>query len=512
MSLKDIRLAPLENPDSSMWIDEAIWGHMLYDEQLPWLVYLEFLNVAFSHDRDGHLLAEPHGLNKLRYRACWRLELRNILFNNPKMEEIRLRFSNEDVRWRDWCKTMSRAGGLPQPDFAYLRERFSSFDDFAEVVGLFRLNAIEGETNKRWTSKYVFPYGRDCIYEDLDNNAATNDRHFFRRTGELLYLMLSRSSSVDELRKVLKCRLLYPSSVWNRLAACLQPPRADEKGAERANAFLPYPRHRCYDALASDWLSILALQMPGYDPLPYIIDMTGLHIVLYQLSIAQELCGERTPVRLICEAVAPKKTLVRELSCEVYQSNNHLPAQAITSFLDDVESSEDWQAALQQPEAFSRCRTVLQSKVLWPMRDSDYEGDRDPLPMMAELRESAKRRHLQHVANIHRNYGRAVGLVSRRGTNKLRYAPTDELLKALIFANVTVRQEFAQFLARLFERYGIVFGDREASLALDKGEFELKAFQANARRLEQRLASLGLLKRLSDGCAYVLNPYSRSPS
>jgi hypothetical protein len=27
---------------SSMWVDEAIWGHRLYDEQLPWMVLLEF--------------------------------------------------------------------------------------------------------------------------------------------------------------------------------------------------------------------------------------------------------------------------------------------------------------------------------------------------------------------------------------------------------------------------------------------------------------------------------------
>jgi hypothetical protein len=70
--------------------------------------------------------------------------------------------------------------------------------------------------------------------------------------------------------------------------------------------------------------------------------------------------------------------------------------------------------------------------------------------------------------------------------------------------------EFSLFLSRIYERYGLIIGDREAALVLDNNEYDIKAFQANARRLEQRLASLGLLKRLSDGCAYVLNPYSRS--
>ena len=92
---------------------------------------------------------------------------------------------------------------------------------------------------------------------------------------------------------------------------------------------------------------------------------------------------------------------------------------------------------------------------------------------------------------------------------KLRYAPNDDFLKALLYSNVDKRMELNQFLALLWNRYGLIFGDREAEEVLPKDDFDKKAFQANARRLEQRLASLGLLKRLSDGCAYVLNPYSR---
>jgi hypothetical protein len=72
--------------------------------------------------------------------------------------------------------------------------------------------------------------------------------------------------------------------------------------------------------------------------------------------------------------------------------------------------------------------------------------------------------------------------------------------------------ELNLFLSLLWERYALIFGDREAESVLSKDEFDKKAFQANARRLEQRLASLGLLKRLSDGCAYVINPYTREKS
>ena len=87
------------------------------------------------------------------------------------------------------------------------------------------------------------------------------------------------------------------------------------------------------------------------------------------------------------------------------------------------------------------------------------------------------------------------------------FANTDALLKTLLFTNVEKRIELHQFLARLHARYGLVFGDKEAEQVLSKDEFDKKAFQHNSRRLEQRLGSLGLLRRLSDGCAYVVNSY-----
>ena len=44
----------------------------------------------------------------------------------------------------------------------------------------------------------------------------------------------------------------------------------------------------------------------------------------------------------------------------------------------------------------------------------------------------------------------------------------------------------------------------------DRGNADQEDFSDNARRLEERLASLGLLKRLSDSCAYVENPFKRT--
>ena len=488
-----------------MWVDEEIWGHRLYDEQVPWFVFLEFLNV-FTHEADkNRAFEEPNGLNTLKYKAAHRLYLRNILFNNPHLAEIRLTYPDDSNQWEEWLKRMRAAAtGLNHPEFDFLKNHFHSFEDFCEVVALVRSTSLDVNSNKRWTSKFVFPYGRDCLYEDLDNTASTNDRRFFGRTGEMLYLMLCRTPRKQELLAALINRLSKADKTWDSIIKCLQPTDDEGMSGERANAFLPYTSHPCFDDLADDWLSILRLNIPGFDVFPYLVNLAGLHMLKYQLSISRQLLGASTPLKLICEVVAPKKTLVREISCDLYQSNNLLPAQAVETFISNIEKSDDWQRAITENGAFEKCRQILRERVRW---SEDYDGPPDAGELISRLRHDAMKRHRQHVANIHRNYGREIGLVSKRGTVKLRYAPTDALLKTLLFANVEKRIELHQFLGRLHSRYGLVFGDREAEQVLPKDEFDKKSFQGNSRRLEQRLSSLGLLRRLSDGCAYVINPY-----
>lgn len=502
-------MTPLPPPDSfdqssSMWVDEAIWGHRLYDEQLPWMVFLEFLNV-FHHEADkGRAFTEPAGLNTLKYRAAHRLHLRNILFNNPHLAEVRQTSPNDNNRWDDWLKRMKAATGIAHAQFDYLRKHFHSFDDFCETVALIRSTSLEVNSNKRWTSKFVFPYGRDCLYEDLDNGASTNDRRFFGRTGEMLYLMLSRAQRKHELVAALEARLSKTDPTWDSIIKCLQPADDEQVSGERANSFLPYEHHQSFDDLAEDWLAILRLNIPSFDVFPHLVNLAGLHLVTYQLGVSRQVLRLEGPLHLICEVVAPKKTLVREISCDLYQENNLLPARAVETFISRIESSPAWKQALSENGAFEKCRKILRDEVRW---GEDYEGPSDADQLIMALRQAAMKRHRRHVANIHRNYGREIGLVSKRGTVKLRYAPTDALLKTLLFANVEKRTELHQFLERLHSRYGIVFSDKQAEQVLAKGEFEKKAFQANSRRLEQRLGSLGVLKRLSDACAYVMNPY-----
>lgn len=503
---------PNDHPDNEMWLDEQIWGHRLWDSQSPWLIFLEFLNVAEACHRENRLLDKHGSYYPLPFRPFQRMFLRNIIFNNEALFRINERYPDSASAWSHWLQWMSEnAKAVASRDFSYIQSRFSSFQQFASLVGMLRSSAVENETNRRWTSRFVFPFGPNALYEDLNaTSAGTVVREYinFGRTGELLYMMLSRSTVAPKLHPHLS-GLLAGTNPWNSVVGMFQP-KGPEDSNTRGKSYLPYSDYPRFDRLGEDWLRIFEQQLPGFDALPHLVTLSAFHLSLYQLQVAADWCNGARPVHFICEVVAPKKTLVRELSCLNFQQNTQLPQRAVDAYIKSIEASEEWRAATAQPGAYSACQKLLRERVRWPTDREDYDGPSDPESLLAALRQRALARHRHHVANIHRNYGRDVGLVSKRGTNKLRYAPTDALLRALILANVTQRMEYKDFLSRLYSRYGLVFGDREAEHVLEGAEYDRKAFQANAERLEQRLASLGMLRRLSDACAYVQNPFGRN--
>src|SRR5437899_10912993 len=88
-----------DHRDNKMWVDEQIWGHRLWDSQSPWLLFLEFLNLAEACHRDGRLLDEGGVYYPLRFKPYKRMHLRNILFNNEEMFQIAERFPDSATAW-----------------------------------------------------------------------------------------------------------------------------------------------------------------------------------------------------------------------------------------------------------------------------------------------------------------------------------------------------------------------------------------------------------------------------
>ena len=509
----EVLARPLEHEDRTgpeMWIDEAIWGHRLHDEQTPWLTILEFLCVLNAEDGQGRALSEAQ-LNQLSYRPQTQLRLRNLLFNNPHIATVLARELADEATWASWFPEMEQnAGGLERPSFTYLRDRFETFRDFASVVSFLQSSAIEGGSNKRWSSKFVFPFGTSALYEDVSVTATgvATDRRFFARTGEVLYLMLCRSGRAAELRERLLKRILKAEAPYDGLVHALQGETQFAR-QERAGAYLPCSKHPTFDRLAEDWIAILDLGIPAYDAIPHIVTMTGIHLILYQLQRAAEVLERSELTTLVCEIVSPKRTVIRDLSADSYQGNNALPQQAIERFVRKIADTAQWRAALLSDEPGPNAAEVLSSEFDWPDLEDPDETQGLPEELLNELVRRAIVRHKQHVGKVHSTWARLIGLSSRRASRRVRYAPTDRLLKTLVICCVDRRIEFKDFLVLLHERYGIVIGDQQARPFIESGAADQEDFSDNARRLEERLGGLGLLKRLSDSCAYVENPFQK---
>ena len=303
-------------------VDENIWGHRLYDEQLPHLTVLEFLGVLGSN-LDKPLRPHESLGGVVQFRPQRQMRLRGLLFNNPYVESIAESKLPDEEKWRRWIDKFDQGktgNGDTAGDIAYLRQSFTSFDDFAKAIELLRSSSFESRSNKRWSSKFVFPFGPDALYEDLQIDAKgnmSNDRRFFARTGELLYLMLTRAKKGAALGDLLAERLFDRSASMNRLTRALQgaPQLPDEP---RISGYLPEASNPRFDQICEDWLAILTRDIPVYDALEHLIAITGLNMLLYFLERAKSAAGDDEPVEFVCEIVSKDGRKVRALSGDSY--------------------------------------------------------------------------------------------------------------------------------------------------------------------------------------------------
>lgn len=494
-------------------VDENIWGHRLYDEQLPHLTVLEFLGVLGSN-LDRPLRPHQDQGGSVMFKPQRQVRLRALLFNNPYVESIAESSASDEEKWKQWFDRFRQgATGNGDEDMAYLRRSFTSFDDFAKAIELLRSSSFESRSNKRWSSKFVFPFGPDALYEDLAINAKggmSNDRRFFARTGELLYLMLTRAKRGAELGDSLAKRLFDHGAPMNRLVRALQgaPQSAEEP---RLSGYLPEVANNRFDQICDDWLSILHKDMPIYDALEHLIAITGLNMLLYFLERAKRVAGDDDPVEIVCEIVSKERTKVRALSGDSYQFNQGLPSKAVRAHVESVRLDVEWAAAENTEFPDAERVNLLRERFQWPPIDGGDDEDftdKTPDELVAKLAENALSRHEQHVGKIHASWSRAIGLSSRRLSRRTRYAPNDRLLKSIVVSIVDDRMQFDEFLSEAKRRYGLVIGDAEGGRLVGAKLVDQEELSENRNNLETRLVSLGLVRRLSDSCSFVENPFA----
>lgn len=496
--------------DVNVWVDEAIWGHRFYNDQTPWLVFLEFLSIFQSREAEEKALKEvcrDDAHETFTYHIPRLIPLRQLVFNNPHIRYVEDSYLSDTERWGAWLKTFAT-----DDDFGYLQERFGSFARLSRVVELFQTTAIEPHRQRRWTSRFLFPYGPNCLYADLPANVnGSPDRRFFARSGEMLYLMLNRSSKGEQLAKLISDKLLRQDGMWNRIVKALLPDgyRIDSNLVSSTIGYLPFAERPEYEDLAETWTSLLNLDLSGEALLDPLMRLSSLHMLLYMLKRANEEVGDTTEPKFVLEIASPRRTTLFELSKENFGANRMLSTRAVRAYIESAKNDDRWHKALQAKAPAEAVREYLAERYAWQPDDGPSSGDPDTI--FNALRAYAEKRHQQHVAKVHMEWARQIGLaVSRRGSGTW-YSPDDSLLKALVMCVVDEgREEYHRFLAKLYDRFRLVIGAKEAERAFGTLPTDQNAFMQNTQRLEQRLRTLGLLRRLSDDCAYVENPFRNS--
>ncbi len=496
------------------WIAEAIWGHRLERQPFSALL-LEFLGMAEGMFRQGQLLAPTRPGENPEYAANRCLELRNLLFNNPRMEEIlRNAHGSDEEGWSEWLRAIKDSASLGDrlaTDFTYLRQRFDTFAELVSVVRLLRRIAVDPGSERRWTTQFIFPIGPAALYEAVleKGDGFERTRRVFTRTGELAYLMLTRAS--EPLRATIRDRLA-PSfehdtprnRLVERLISSPQPDRGDMKGG----TYLPYKSHPAYERMAEDVAAILCLGLPDQDAFQYLQPLLGLHLYLYGIETANCWQGDCRLPPIICEILAPRSDLVRKAAVGSYLYNDGLGNRAVRRFIDAAVFSDPQLAAM------------LTDASIDDLAKKDYLAShlRQTVSLRKDLEavdpKTLKEKFLSFAARLYRDgtadgltaLATGCGLASKRGTNRYRYAPTDELLRALVFANVTAPTEESALLRHLHRRYRIVIGSTEAKVELLSYQFDDTDFKKNRDRFAQHLIGMGLAQRMSDACTYVINP------
>ena len=499
----------LDTSGIEIWLEQQIWGHRLYNDQTPWLLLLEAVGLMAHRAADQNCgtrvfpgVSPTH--ENMRYELKAAKRLRQILFADRYIDEIANEQAVSDaVLWSRWFAT---AGATGEADFGYLKSRFLKFSSFRNAVTLLRGSEVEPQRKRRLTSRHLAPRGPAMLSADYGEGrrrsaGVDKDRRFFARGGELLFLMLNRSGHADALEALVKKRLLSPRSRWNRLAEQLAPPEQESPVAFDNIGYLPLPSHRVYETLGRDWVSLLLLDSLPDDHLSEpLMRLSALAVIRYIAERAAEVLGEDRPLMPI-DTMGPNTAGLRKLSRDAFARHRDMTRKAIEKVADDFVRSPAWSGACGQPNPTKAALELVDARFGY---DPKEQASRTISTLPQAIKDAALDNHNEHLGLVMSFYAEHIGLAARRGSSRW-YVLSDPLLDAIVLGNVADPMEYEAFLEMLHERYGFVIGTEVAGRHYTNVNYQ--QVKANQRHLEDRLRMLGLLKRLSDDCAFVVNPF-----
>lgn len=266
--------------------------------------------------------------------------------------------------------------------------------------------------------------------------------------------MLNRSGKGKNIAELISEKLIRQDETWNRVVHALLPEgyRVDSNPVSSTIGYLPFAERPEYRDLAKTWIQLLKLDLSGEAILDPLMRLSSLHMLLYMLRRANEEVGDTNEPKFVLEIASPRRTTLFELSKENFAANRMLSTRAVRAYIESAKKDERWRESLEARAPAEAVREYLTKRYEWQPDDGLPSGDPDTI--FEALRDYAEKRHHQHVAKVHTEWARQIGLaVARRGAGTW-YSPDDSLLKALVMCVVDEgREEYHRFLAKLYDRF-----------------------------------------------------------
>lgn len=348
----------------------------------------------------------------------------------------------------------------------------------------------------------MFPWGRNCLFLDMNENGKVGDRRFFARSGELLFLMLSFAKNRENLSELIRQKLLDSNHVFDAICKAISSTGKDDyeviPGVQGSSCELPIDffkqSRKRIDILCDDLIAAFSLPIPIPDIVLHASRLISLNLFCYYLEQSKFvldgcLSGKDSVVDsivILCESLKKENTGVRYASRELFKIHSQMSFQAIRAYC-----------------KMNYCRLGMSE-----------EGDdltKEEGLLEKKLQDILDSHKKHWGSNLHRFLAKDCGLASTLCTRAYRYAPSDSLIETLTAVLIPKKRLLFQcFLDSLFTRYHIVFGEVEfANIKIKSRRLcpDNDDLKANRMRLQNRLQSLGRLETLSDGFEFVLNTY-----
>ncbi|GGJ36264.1 hypothetical protein GCM10008938_22970 [Deinococcus roseus] len=554
------------NYDSKMKqypVSAYIWGHRFRIGQDPMEYLLEFLNVLYGFDYElgrGIRENEQQDRKTLGFKKATRLGLRRFVFYSE---------AEKSRHARDDHALQRLLGKLRSSELVKLNpvvtERDAGFDPVESAKSLLKsFTAVE--SNRSWFARALFPAHERLLFwealrkkgnskplrddeadlsgdHELDHGIEFTAANFFVRGGQLYYLMLSAGTRQDpqlacSITSRLKHLMKDSQPSIGQLAEFIDrlwQPETDnqdwedeenEEGSKHTGylGWIPEPRTEFFFQMAKDVNKLLHADLDATELLTLFSYLMAFQITqyIYHRSLVQSGKTEDLPKLLIDLLENSRDSSLRRASAVQFREQESQIRVAVQRYLQE-EVLALFPGGTSLTDNIAVFMDHLEDHYPVPKKELSKHHEAlmvrfasVPAPHSMEVQREIFQEKLEDLLmndfnknfeGIHRKLAKYCGFVAPLVGSPQRYVLQNNLLKTLVYANLGPGKgmEFTDFLEKLYQKYGLVVGLRQAR---DSGLFErhrlnAEYYEQNQNVLLEKLKNAGLAFEYSDATAMV---------